>query len=521
MEKYRDLFCRLCCGAAMFLCAVALLGLTKWGLSYISFMGEDELVGFYEIALTDRLWGVAAIAVAAAVLGWLARGERVMRAVTAAGVCLTAGQALFWLWCTKAEPFADSLFCLQAAQGAVQGDWSAFQQGGYMYRYPFQSGLVALEEAVLRLAGSWDAALIWLRWINFLALMLLAVSVCRIAFHLFGPKAQMVTSVLLACSVPVARYVFFLYGNLLSTALGFAAVWTALRWLDTRKARFGLISAGLLAAAMTIKSTALIMLVAIAIVAVLDSIRTGRWRQLLAVAAAVVFAFLPGKGFQYWYSLRSGVPVQPGTATVVWLVMGLDSRPEQYEFAPGWHTADKRSEKAYENAGFDYERMKQEQTQELKEQLRYWVNNPSQAKTFLRQKTVSQWLDPGFGSWLYLRRNTEPVHAQDYQEQLFAQSWNEGLNPFLGCLQTVVYLLGLVGAVRLMLRPSPASILPALVFFGGVFYLTLSEGKSQYAVSFYPMLLPVAALGAGTLQAGCGLLAARVKKRIVARKNGA
>ena len=112
MEKYRDLFCRLCCGAAMFLCAVALLGLTKWGLSYISFMGEDELVGFYEIALTDRLWGVAAIAVAAAVLGWLARGERVMRAVTAAGVCLTAGQALFWLWCTKAEPFADSLFCL-------------------------------------------------------------------------------------------------------------------------------------------------------------------------------------------------------------------------------------------------------------------------------------------------------------------------------------------------------------------------------------------------------------------------
>lgn len=504
MEHWRKLTAEIACRIGLLLCAAALLGLTKWGFSYIAFMGEEELVGFYSIPLSARLPGVIALLVGAICLMALAsRFSRLCRWITGIGLGAVAAQGLFWLICTKPTPFADSLFCLQAAQNAIQDNWSDFVQGGYLYRYPFQAGLVALDEAALRLAGSWEGGLNLLRILNFATLMLLAVSVCAIADRLFGQKARMLTAVLLACSVPVARYVFFLYGNMLCEALAFAAVWLALIYMDNHRWRWAVGCAVCLALAMAVKSTALIFVVAIVIVLVLHSIRQGQWRQLLAVVLILALASLPGKSARLMYNLRSGVPMQPGTATVTWLAMGLDPNPEQYEFAPGWHTADKRSEKAYENAGFDYNRMKQQQTEALRQNLQYWWQNPSQFKTFLRAKTVSQWLDPGFGSWLYLQRNTEPVSAQNYQQTLYQQGWDEGLNPFLGWVQTTVYLAALVGTVWLLGKGRPQDLLPALVFFGGVFYLTLSEGKSQYAMMFYPMVLPLAAFGMEKLQTLC------------------
>lgn len=513
MKQGCKLAAETACRIGLLLCAVALLGLTKWGFSYIAFMGQEELVGFYSVPLSARLPGVIALVVgsvllvaAASRLRWLSQW------LTGIGLAVVAAQGLFWLLCTQPTPFADSLSCLQAAQNALQNNWTDFVQGGYLYRYPFQSGIVALDEAALRIAGSWEGGLNLLRGINFVALMGITISLCAIARRLFGEKVQMLSAVLLACSVPVARYVFFLYGNLICSALGFAGVWLALRYLDSHRRRWAVGCAVCLALAMAAKSTALIFVVAVVIVLVLCSVQQSRWQPILAAVLILALAWLPGKAAQMMYSLRSGVPMQPGTATVTWLAMGLDPNPEQYEFAPGWHTADKRSEKAYENAGFDYQKMKQQQTEALRQNLQYWGQNPSQFKTFLRAKTVSQWLDPGFGSWLYLERNTDPVSAQNYQQTLYQQGWNEGLNPFLGCVQTAVYLAGLIGTVWLLGKGQPRDMLPALVFFGGVFYLTLSEGKSQYAILFYPMLLPVAALGMETVQKGLARLRNRQKK---------
>lgn len=515
MNKHKHRFMTFCSRAAMLLCSLVLVGLCVGSFSYIAYMGAGEAVQFLPITFSSRIYGVLALLGAGLALAWAAQYEEFRRWTTVIALCLVMAEAAFWLWATAPTPAADSMACLQAAANAIAGNWVDFQQGGYLYLFPYQIGLVALDEAMIRLFG-WEGALAALRCLNLAALGLLAVSLTAIARRLFGSAAAMLTAVLLAASVPVARYVFFLYGNMLSNAFAYAAVWSALVYIDTRRWRSALLTAMLLALAMTAKATALIALAAIVIVLFLHTIWVRRWRELLAVVLILALAWLPGKALNAWYSERSGVPQNPGVSNLVYVAMGLDIQGAS-TMAPGWYTG--RPVEAYAAAGYDPDVMNANQIESILGSVEYFVQHPDEAKAFFRDKMVSQWLDPGFGSWLYLSVHTTPRRCTEYLNTVYTQGYDQGLNQFLGFLQTAVYIAGLVGVLLLVVWGNPIRMLPALVFFGGFFYLTFSEGKSQYAISFYPMLLPIAALGlAGVM--GLMLRAKGTRKNISPLKRG-
>lgn len=516
MNKHKHRFMTFCCRAAMLLCSLVLVGLCVGSFSYIAYMGENEVVQFLHITFSSRIYGVLALLGAGLALAWAAQYENFRRWTTIIALCMVMAEAAFWLWATAPQPYADSLLCLQAAQNAISKYWADFQQGGYLYLFPYQIGMVALDEAMIRLFG-WDGALAVLRCLNLAALGLLAVSLVAIARRLFGSAAAMLTAVLLAASVPVARYVFFLYGNMLSNAFAYAAVWSTLVYIDTRKKRSAVLTAVLLALAMTAKATALIALAAIIIVLLLHTIWVRRWQELVSVVLILALAWLPGKALNAWYSQRSGVPQNPGVSNLVYVAMGLDIQSETSWFAPGWYTG--RPMEAYSAAGYDPDVMNANQIESIRGSVEYFFQHPDEAKNFFRDKTVSQWLDPGFGSWLYLNSHTTPRHCTEYINSVYTQSYDQGLNQFLGFVQAAVYIAGLAGVLLLVVWGNPIRMLPALVFFGGFFYLTFSEGKSQYAISFYPMLLPIAALGlAGVM--GLMLRAKGTRKNISPLKRG-
>ena len=180
MNKHKHRFMTFCSRAAMLLCSLVLVGLCVGSFSYIAYMGAGEAVQFLPITFSSRIYGVLALLGAGLALAWAAQYEEFRRWTTVIALCLVMAEAAFWLWATAPTPAADSMACLQAAANAIAGNWVDFQQGGYLYLFPYQIGLVALDEAMIRLFG-WEGALAALRCLNLAALGLLAVSLTAIA----------------------------------------------------------------------------------------------------------------------------------------------------------------------------------------------------------------------------------------------------------------------------------------------------------------------------------------------------
>ena len=66
-------------------------------------------------------------------------------------------------------------------------------------------------------------------------------------------------------------------------------------------------------------------------------------------------------------------------------------------------------------------------------------------------------------------------------------------------LQQFVYLGVLAGIIRLWRKKDPLRCLLPLILLGGLSYHLLFEAKSQYAMPYYVLIMPVAAHGLFTL----------------------
>ena len=69
-----------------------------------------------------------------------------------------------WLAVSGVEPRADSLTMSQIAQRWIQGDYSDFDTGEYLFCYPYQLGYGLLLEGVYRLFGAGNFQIV--EWLN-------------------------------------------------------------------------------------------------------------------------------------------------------------------------------------------------------------------------------------------------------------------------------------------------------------------------------------------------------------------
>lgn len=490
MRENRRILVPFCSGAILVLCAGILLLLSAFSFSYVALMGEYETVTFAHISVLDRLPGVILWICFFGGTAWLARSKGWQKQFFCIAVALIAAQAIGMLICSTASPVADSNYCIQAGAAAARNEWTAFEQGGYVFCFPYQQGFVALSELLFRVFSQ-EAAVYWcLQVLNVAALLMMVLSLCGIARRLFNETAAMLLAMLIAATGPVSLYVFFLYGNLLMCGFSCLALWCTVIYLDTDRWVWMVAGGFAIAAAITVKPTALIMLVAIAVVLILHAVSKRSWKVLAAALILVIMAGTPLRVIQQSYALRSGVSVNPGTSKLVYIAMGLEIRNQSY-MAPGWYTG--LAAQAYEEAGYDYNQMNQQMLELLRQNLNYAWQNPGEAVEFFVQKTVSQWEEPTFDLWWFASCHRK---LQDFAQPLTACIPH--LNRAYGCLQAMVYPLALVGCITIGGRRIGLiqRLLVPITFVGGFFYLLLSEGKSQYALLFYPLVLWMAAAGA-------------------------
>ena len=428
-------------------------------------------------------------------------------------VCCLASLALAvgWAFVFRAyAPTADQLHLIWLAQG-LAGDPAHGAVDRYLRLFPYQSGYVLVDWALGRLSGfsGWGV----LRLPGIVSAPVIVWASSRVAAELFRrPEAANLAAVLAFAFLPIGMYSVFVYGSLpaLATSLvgmvcqgrSVAApggVGTRLRW--------ALLSALSLFAAVWLKPNSLIF-VAAAEAAWASAALTRRSALFAAMLVVNLLAWvLGGRVPVAIVEGMAGTSLGPGVPKAAWVVMGLNddspSGPGWFDgYVYGYSDAALATEGAYvESAG--------RASSALGTRVGELSADPARAARILGFKVLSQWTEPTFQALWQTYSGGEPLPGEaegglsdgiDYGSTLevgLLLGWPRRLIVlFLDAFQTLVYAGAALGVAGLMRRRAPVwALAPCVAFLGGFLFHLVWEAKSCYALSYFVLLLPLAAVG--------------------------
>ena len=126
--------------------------------------------------------------------------------------------------------------------------------------------------------------------------------------------------------------------------------------------------------------------------------------------------------------------------------------------------------------------------------MTHFREDPVDFINFFSKKALSQWNEPSYQSlW------TNQVRAV-YGERGIIASWACGkgeyaVKGYMNLYQQLILFGAVLGAGFAMREKSFGIAVLLLTFFGGFLYHLLFEAKSQYAITYFILLIPIAALG--------------------------
>ena len=400
---------------------------------------------------------------------------------------LAVGNWLVFAW--KVEPVADQGTVLSAAQAFAKGDYTMLDAGGYLAVYPHQLGLVAYFQLLNAFAGPNTYLLIQV--CNVFALMACYYLLYRITGQLFGAGNVSVLCILLlfGCIQPLF-YVSFAYGNLVGLAAALGAIYFQLRYFAERKRSLALLSAGLIALSIALRSNHLVFLIAMAIFYLADAIfekkRFSYCMVLLVFLANVLLAGLVNLG----YHLASGREITKGMPKALWIAMGM----QEGERASGWYN--EYSLALYRKTGCDDDAARQQAQKDIAARLEAFAERPGEAAAFYYRKTASMWNNPDYQAfWVNLDNRPSNIWGSPFGakpisggSQFSSRRLYEHISEHHFSRRAALF------SVKLEEELSAADDSGRGLSRGFLFHL-FWEAKGQYALPYFLLLLPYASAG--------------------------
>lgn len=409
-----------------------------------------------------------------------------------------------WVFCfgsvfigtTKLAPpiYSDSFMLINAAIDASDGFYHNMPT--YFSRFPFQLGYVLYAEVFLRvmfvvLPGLPEGYyVLGLQFINLVWLMLCYYSLLCITRCLWDDeRVHKLCMLLMFFSLQPMMSCTFLYGNIPALACGTVAVWMFLKFMQEDKLRFALLCVLFLTAAVALKLNLMIFLVAIGALWLVKLVKKFSLKSCLCLVLAAVCALTLSKIPQAVYEKRSGYEFGEGIPMVAWLAMGMS----EGHAAAGWYKED-HTVTAFKESGNDPDLTGEKAKTAIAERLGFFGENPREAMSFFAEKLRSQWNEPSYDS-IWLNQVFTSYSEKGGIYSLLCDKGERLTVGFMNQHQQLVFLGMLMGIIALVRKRDILSCILPLIILGGLMYHLLFEAKSQYALPYFILMMPVAAMG--------------------------
>ncbi len=388
---------------------------------------------------------------------------------------------------------ADASSVFRIARRISVGDYSAFTKGGYIERYPQQTGLLFYDSVLQIFSKSpqlnFSLNVCFVLGINFFTLKISELMSNK------DRTAAILTVLFSFAFLPQFFFVLFAYGlipGFFFTVLGF---YNAIRFTRDYKIYHAAFAVLALSVASCLKQNFLIGVIAVLIYWILDAVRLhGKdlLKPLLAAMALLLCFSLPSQMILFYYEEKTDVRMDGGTPTVLWIAMGTDMGSSSR--GPGWYNGFNYS--TYTDSGYDPEIAARIGEERLKENIERMKKDPQKAIVFFRDKTVSQWCEPMYQStWSGpLEDCNQFTHTPLLQSIYRGETALKNIS-YLSKAVTMM-ILGFTLVFLMIGRKSFYSWEPLLLFFiGGLLFQSVWEAKSQYVYPYLFCMIPTAAIG--------------------------
>ena len=420
-----------------------------------------------------------------------------VRIIISACIFAVLAMGLVWTFSSLSAPTHDSLIVSRAAYKASLGDYSDIDSD-YFKRFPFQLGYVFFSEIIIRLFNTGDNYLV-IEVINVICLAVSYLAVLMSVRIMFGSeKTVKICALLMVFCFPAILFCTFTYGNIPGLMFASLAVW---QYLGVKGKSLksdilhGVLCALFIGISVSIKKNYMIVMAAILIIAVVRAIERKRFLHLACALLCVISVWGCSAAVVRLYEGRAGCEFGDGIPMISWLAMGLN----ESEIAPGWYNGKYTVTNFHEN-GMDTELAAEDSVKEIKERLEFFREDKTYAGDFFGEKIISQWNEPTYQSiW------TNQVRGR-YGDMGKIASWVCGdgeakVKGFMDLYMQFVYAMTACAALLIIKKRDIVSALFGVVIIGGFLYHTLFEAKSQYAISYFILMIPLAAYA---LDYACG-----------------
>ncbi len=405
---------------------------------------------------------------------------------------------LIWVFSAASVPAADSQNVFETATGAANGDYTSLIDGtnfynkdfynGYSYYnfYPFQLGFVLICEFVYRIFGTSSAMPIEV--LNVFCTALAYLAIAKITKHLFNKRSIEFFAILLlaGCFQPIILC-SFAYGNIIGMCCALWSAYFLIRYFQSSKYILLLPCAALLIVSTLAKYNNLIYVAAFVIMLVIHTVKAKKW-QSIAFALAICIATVGASNLVIMsYENRAGVELSDGVSQILYLDMGLS---ESY-MAPGWYNDIAKS--TYIEKGLDNELANKKAWADIDNRMTAF-SNTNYAIDFFGKKILSQWNEPTFESIWVSKVKGHYYELNGIAESMYEGSLGQFFELYFNWYIQILYILFATGIYCMFLnkKTNITTVLLPLVILGGFGYHLLFEGKSQYVLTYIPLMIPTA-----------------------------
>ena len=406
-------------------------------------------------------------------------------------VCVSVALVLIigcvWVSSSLSAPTHDSLIVSRAAYGASVGDYS-FLTADYFKRFPFQLGYVLFSEIFIRLLGTADNYLA-IEYVNVVFLAISYFSLLMMTRKTFKDDSVVkVLALLIPFCIQPILFCTFTYGNIPGLAFACLALW---QFCEIREGwrgwLHGFLCALCLGISVSIKKNFMIVIVAILIIGLLRLILNRRLCELVCLLLCVVSVLGVSSAVTAHYEARTGAEFGDGIPMVSWLAMGLN----ESAIAPGWYDG-QYTVTNFHNHDMDPDAAADASIEVIGERLKVFSDDPQYANDFFAKKITSQWNEPTYQSlWTNQVRGRYGDMGKLATYALVDEEAK--VKSFMDGYVELIFALTALAAMFLMKNREIDHALLPTVILGGFIYHALFEAKSQYAIVYLVLMLPLAA----------------------------
>ena len=421
--------------------------------------------------------------------------------VTAALLVWTVILSSAFVCSAKLAPSQDSYIISFFASQSAKGDYSYYRE--YFRFFPYQLGFALYEEVFYRVfyfllpTAPEGFASVALQLLNVLYTAVTFFALIKIGGLLFkSERAEKLTALCLFFCFQPMLFTTFMYGNTPALCLGVLAVWMLLLFTESGKTKYAVSGMVFLCLGVILKLNTLIFVVALGVVWGISVLKKPTLPSFLLLAAMIAAVLLVKPLPQKVYEARIGEEFGKGIPQSGWLAMGL----REGQSGPGWYDPTYTTTN-FLASDFDPERSGENAKKAISERLSEFAEKPGEARRFFGKKFFSQWNEPSYES-LWINQVNSSYSRSGRLYEFLCKDHADGFFAFMNIFQQAVFLAFTAGLAFMLIkkREINAVILP-LVILGGMLYHLLFEAKSQYALGYFVLMMPVAGYALETIGA--------------------